>query len=77
MLIPWQFGDINIVLAVDKQAAEGHIMRRESATASFPSLSPCTYSPLFFSFFFFSFKVNPWASMKRTLKWLEHAHRLV
>lgn len=28
MLIPWQFGDINIVLAVDKQAAEGQIIEQ-------------------------------------------------
>lgn len=75
MLIPWQFGDINIVLAVDKQAAEGHIMRRESATASFLLYLPAHIPPSLF--FLFSFKVNPWASMKRTLKWLEHAHRLV
>lgn len=48
VLIPWRFGDINIVLAVDKQAAEaaeGHRMRRESATASFPPLSTRTYPP--------------------------------
>lgn len=50
MLIPWRLGDINIVLAVDKQAAEGHIMRRESATASFPPFRTRTY------YFFTSFK---------------------
>lgn len=72
MLILWQFGDINIVLAVDKQAAEGHIMRRESATASFPFLH--------ILFFFFVFKKsnslgfdeeNPYLSgLNMHVKWL-------